>query len=186
MKRFLAGLTLALAIAVPASGAAAPSAKTTRHVHILLNAPEHVPTAAEWQGLGSDASEVLASVALDKKTLVLKRGRAATALMYFKTAASKQALTSIVTDAKSSLLLKGKAARSLAVSYQADALTHIEPMLSHDNKRMREVAIKAIGLVPASRSASMLRARLDKEKNDHLRGLLSATITRLAKTGGTK
>lgn len=187
MKRFLIGMTLALALAAP-NAMAAPSEKVTQQVHTLLSAPEDVPSAAEWQKLGTDAAEVLRTIALDEKTLVVKRGRAAVALQYFKSDASQQTLVTLVQNDKAFWLLRGKAARSLVVSYGDAALTHVQPLLAHDSKRLREEAIKAVGLVASEQSRAVLTARLPQEKSDHLKGLIRDTLSRLQKSqkGGSR
>ena len=183
MKRILIGLTLALALSATATVSAEPSAKVQRQVHTLLNAPEHVPSAAEWQRLGPDAAEVLVNVLVDGKTLALKRGRAASALAHFASETSKQALVTVVGDGDAPWILRGKAARTLAVSYQGDALVHVAPLLGADHKRLREAAIKAVGLVKVKQSRSLLEGRLSAEKDKYLRGLIETTLKRLAKGG---
>ncbi len=182
MKRFLLGMTLALALAAPNANAA-PSEKVTQQVHTLLSAPEDVPTPAEWQKLGSDAAEVLRTIALDEKTLVVKRGRAAVALQYFKSDASKQTLVSLVQNDKAFWLLRGKAAKSLVIGYGDAALPHVQPLLGHDHKRLREEAIKAVGLHASAQSRAALSARLPHEKNKHLESLIRETLARLSKGG---
>jgi hypothetical protein len=184
-KRIFLGLTLVLALAAPAAQAA-PSAKLTRQVHTLLNAPEHVPSAAEWQKLGPDAAEVLRSVALDEKTLLLRRGRAATALAYFPSTDSKAALVALVGADRVPWLLRGKAAGALAAAWRAEALAPLAPLLAHDHKRLREAAVKAVGLVETDEARALLEARLAKEKNDSLKKLIQATLARMEKKGGQR
>ena len=178
MKRMLWGVTLALALSVPTTALAEPSEQTVRQVHALLQAPEYEPTAADWQRIGPDAAEVLRDVALDKKTLVSKRGRAAVSLMHFKGDASKQTLITLVSDQKAYWLVRGKAARSLATTYQQEALQHIAPLMDHKSLRMREAGIKAVGRVVSNESVSMLKARLGKERSAHLKSVIQAAIKR--------
>jgi HEAT repeat protein len=184
MKRFLIGLTFSLALALPAS--AAPSAKVEQQVQVLLSAPEHVPTAAEWQKLGPDAADVLRTVALDSKTLVLKRGRAAAALGFFKSESSKQVLIAIAADTKAPWLLRGKAARTLASSWQNESLPVVQPLFSSDNKRRRAAAVKALGLVPTKESRQLLTSRSKVEKDAYVRDLIAQTLERVAPKGGSR
>jgi hypothetical protein len=181
-------LGAALTLSVSLDVAAAP-AKVTKQVHVLLNAPEYVPSAQEWKALGPDAAEVLREVALDKKVLVLKRGRAAIALTNFKNADSKAVLTQLVANDKVHWILRGKAAYSMATSFGSASLAHVEPLLAHKNHRMREAAVKAVGLVKTKESKALLEARLKIESKKHIRALLTVTVVKINKViakGGAK
>jgi HEAT repeats len=180
MKRSLMGITLAVALLAPAAAHAA-SAKVTQRVMTLLTAPDTTATATDWKAIGPEAEEALRDIALDGKKLALHRGRALTALVHFKSVASRQALEAVAADAKTPWVARGKAANTLAKSYGADALSSIAPLLSHSHKRMREAAIKAVGLVRAPASKTLLNSRLAQEKNDYLKGLIKTTLTRLNK-----
>jgi hypothetical protein len=186
MKKFLLSLPLLLALAVPATADAAPSAQVTRQVNTLLSAPEYIPTAADWTKLGDEAGEVLISVVSNDKATALKRARAASALVHFKGDAAKQALSQIVNDDKAYWLLRSKSALALAISYQGDALGAISPLLGHDNKRMREGAIKALGEVDTAASKQLLQSRRAAEKSSYLKDLIDTTLTRMNAKGGAK
>jgi hypothetical protein len=186
---FGAALALTVSLTLSVDGAAAPSVKVTKQVHVLLNAPEHVPSAQEWKDLGPDAAEVLRGVALNKKALVLKRGRAAIALTNFKSSESKTVLAQLVSDSNGYWLLRGKAAYAMATSFGSESLSHIQPLLDHDNTRMREAAVKAVGLVKTKESKTLLEARLKVESEKHIRTLINATVIKLSKEiakGGAK
>lgn len=175
MKRSFLGIVFAIALAAP-SVAAAPSAGVTRQVHTLLNAPEHVPSAAEWTNLGSEAGEVLRAVAVDGDALLLKRGRAVSALIHFESDATRAVLADLLTNADVQWLLKGKAATAFALAFPEDAVAELEPLVGHDDKRVREGAIKALGLVPSADAQSLLKARLSAETNEHLKSLIQSAI----------
>jgi HEAT repeat protein len=184
MKRILLSLPLLVALAVPATVHAAPSAKLTAKVHALLSAPEDITTGAEWMKMGDDVDDVLQSVVVDQKAKMLLRARAAMALSHFKSDASKQVLASVVSNSKTYWILRSRAASSLARTYQADALPLIQPLLTDSHKRTREGAIKAFGLVDTAQSKTLLQGRVSLEKNTYLKGLINKTLARM--NGGSK
>lgn len=179
MKRTLIMLGLAAVLTCGFDAAAAPSAQLREQVQVLLRAPEHTPSEKEWKALGPDAAVVLREIALNEKELVLRRGRAASALSYFDTAESRTTLTKLVKDDKAAWLLRGKAAHSLVRLDGEKSLAVVKPLLAHQHKRLREVAIKAIALVPAKASRDLLTARLPNEKNAHLRTVLKAAVKQI-------
>ncbi len=181
MKRVIATAGLAVALACGLSASAAPSKKLRSRIEVMLKAPEYTPSEREWTDLGPDAASVLRDIALNHRALVLKRGRAATALGYFKTPSARTALVGLASNDKAAWLLRGKAAHALALAYGVDSLSSIEPMLSSKNKRLREVAIKAIGAVPAKQSRQMLLARLPQEDNKHLRQRIEQATRKIEK-----
>lgn len=176
MKRMVIVAGFVAAMSCVASASAEPTPELRQRVQLMLRAPEHTPTAKEWKALGADAAVVLREVALNDKVLILRRGRAASALVHFDSSESRTALTQLVTNEKSAWLLRGKAARALVTLDGEKSLTVIQPLLAASHKRLREAAIKAIALVPAKASRDMLTARLPKEKNAHVRGVLERAV----------
>lgn len=181
MKRMLAMVGLAAALTVSFDASAAPSAELRQRINVMLGAPEYAPSAKEWTALGPDAAEVLREIALNRKILVLKRGRAATALGFFKTESTRLALSQLVGEQRGAWLLRGKAARALAHAYGAEALPVIQPLLASQHKRVREVAILAIATVPVLQSRSILVKRLPLEKNAHVRAVLTRAVEHIDK-----
>ncbi len=184
MKMLWAGAGLAGLLLFTGPAAAEPSA-VERQVRTLLRAPEAVPSAEEWKRMGPAAEEALRKVALDESALALVRGRAASALVLFKSAGAKQTLVALATDPKQPWLVRGKAARSLAVAYGDESVEIIAPLLSDTMPRLREAAVKALGLVDTAKSRAALGARASVESDSHLRGLIQATLKR-AGNGGAR
>jgi HEAT repeat protein len=157
---------------------ASPSATTTRRVSTLLAAPEHVPDAAEWQRLGPEAADELRAIARDERALVLRRGRAVTALAHFPNVATHQTLVALVRDERAPWLLRGKAAQSLASAYPAEAIEHLAPLLAHPETRLREAAIKAVGSLESAESRAALATRADVESKPYLVALIRDSLSR--------
>lgn len=186
MKRTLAMVGLAAVLTCGFDASAAPSAELRERITVMLGDLESVATEAEWKRLGPDAPQVLREIALDEKVTVLKRGRAATALGFFKTDANKRALTQLVQNDKNYWLLRGKAARSFANGWGAESLTIIQPLLNHQNKRLRAATVRAMASVPTVQSRQILSARLDKEPNTHVRTIIQAAVRHIDKIRGTR
>src|SRR5512145_2798450 len=142
MKRTLVMVGLALALGTSFTASAEPTAQLRERIGVMLRAPEYTPTEAEWKALGPDAVAVLREIALDEKVLVLRRGRAAIALGYFKTDSSREALTRLVVDEDAPWLLRGKAGHAMASAYGKDSLPLLEPLLAAKHRRLREAAVK--------------------------------------------
>jgi len=182
MKRSLMGISLALAMfacATPSTAEAA-SPEVEQQVMTLLRAPDTKATEADFKAIGPEVDDALRDIAMDKKRLVGHRGRALEALVYFKSAETRQVLETLTADAKQYWVVRGRAARTLALSYQKDALGSIAPLLNDKSKRVREAAIKAVGMVPVAESSALLKARLPEESSKYLEGLIKKTLTRLA------
>ncbi|HHH30188.1 MAG TPA: HEAT repeat domain-containing protein [Polyangiaceae bacterium] len=184
MKRSLMGFSLALAMfacSLPSTADAA-SPEVEQQVMTLLRAPDTEATEADWKAIGPEVDDALRDIAMNKKVLAGHRGRALEALVYFKSAETRKVLETLAADGKQFWVIRGRAARTLALSYQKDALSHIAPLLDEDNKRVREAAIKAVGMVRAAESSALLKARLPKEKSKYLERLIDETLTRLAQS----
>lgn len=179
MKRRLMGITLALALLAPAAAQAA-SPEVEKRVMTLLRAPDTKATEADWKAIGPEVDDALRDIAQDDDKLAGHRARALVALQYFKSPETRQVLEAVAADGKSYWVVRGRAARTLAISYQTDALGKIAPLLSSDQMRLREAAIKAVGQVRGSHSQTLLKSRLPNEKSEYLRGLIDETLKRLA------
>lgn len=184
MKRSLMGFSLALAMfaAAVTSTAAAASPEVEQQVMTLLRAPDTEATEADWKAIGSEVDDALREIATDKKVLAGHRARAVEALVYFQSAETRKVLETLAGDAKQFWVVRGRAARTLVLSYQKGALGHVAPLLNDDNKRVREAAIKAVGMVRDAQSTALLKARLPKEQSKYLRSLIDETLARLAKS----
>lgn len=182
MKRSLMGFSLALAMfacTVPSTADAA-SPEVEQQVMTLLRAPDTKATEADWKAIGPEVDDALRDIAANDKVLAGHRGRALEALVYFKSAETRKVLETLAGDAKQFWVVRGRAARTLVLSYQKGALEKVAPMLNDSNKRVREAAIKAVGMVRDPQSTALLKARLPKEQSKYLKGLIDETLARLA------
>ncbi len=182
MKRSLMGFSLALAMFACAATADAASPEVEQQVMTLLRAPDTEATEADYKAIGPEVDDALRDIAMNDKVLAGHRGRALEALVYFKSPETRKVLETLAGDANQFWVVRGRAARTLVLSYQKGALAKVAPMLNDDNKRVREAAIKAVGMVRDAQSTTLLKARLPKEQSKYLKSLIDETLARLAKT----
>lgn len=193
MNRFSAFLVLSAGLAATSTGAlpaalgfdallstasAAPSATVVEQVNTLLNAPEYVPTAADWKRVGPDGAAVLRTIARNPKVLVVKRSRAAVSLLHFPSADTSALLRELVTSTKTPRFLRGKGAVALAVHDGATALPILQPLLVASHKRLREAAIRAVIRIDDSKARAALSAHLKVESNGTLRKVIERHLSK--------
>lgn len=183
MKRLLTTMGVALALTFSVGAQADPSPEVRERVNMLLRAPEYTGSEADWKAIGPDAAEVLRDVVVDDHQLVSRRGRAAIALGFFPSDATKATLTSVI-QSDAHWVVRGRVARTLAVLSPTEAVALMKPLLRHDQARMREAAIKAYGLIPTAASRAALEGRLPDEKKESLQTLIRSTVARIAKREG--
>ncbi len=179
MKRTIAVLGLAAVLSYGFSASAAPTQQLRDEIQVMLGAPEYTPSKAEWLALGPDAATVLREVAQNRKLLALKRGRAISALSYFNTSATETVLTGLIGSSQEGWLLRGKAARAYALGFGAKSLPVVKALLSNQQKRLREAAIRALANVPVLESRQILEAHLRTETLKHLRAVTELSLRRV-------
>ena len=179
MKRMIAVLGLVATFGVGLHANAEPSAELRDQVNVMLSAPEYAPSEREWLALGPDAAQVLRDVALNRKVLAVKRGRAATALSYFKEESTRLVLTQLVSADKEAWLVRGKAARALTKGFGEQSLQAVQVLLKDPQKRLREAAVKAIADVASEASRRILQAHLTKEPARYLRLATEKAVARI-------
>ena len=161
---------------------AAVDAKVLGQVDELLNAFETIPSEVEWKTLGPTAGVALRRVAVDKTTVVTRRKRAISALIYFPDDATKTLLKGIVTNAAESYRVRGQAAFSLALTSGEAAIADLTPLLSAEKHRLREATIKAFARIDSDAVVAPLKARLTIEPKAYLKEAIQKVLSeRLAK-----
>jgi HEAT repeat protein len=167
MKQIFAIFAL-LTLIGAASVAAAQDAKTVSNIDEMLGGIESSPSADEWKKLGDDAPAVLLKIAGDSKQLATRRARATTALKYFPNADTQKGLNDLLNDDKTPMVVRRRAALSLT-AFGNDSLPVLETYAAHNDKRLRESVIKALGALKTPESKMLLEARLKVEDREYLK-----------------
>jgi HEAT repeat protein len=162
--------------ATAAAPAAAVQAEALSTVNELLNAFETIPSEEDWKKLGPNAGPVLRQVALDKTTVVTRRKRAITGLVYFGDDATKGVLKGLVGNEAESYRIRGQAALSLALVAGVDAVGDLTPLLAAPKHRLREATIKAFARIDSDAVVAPLKARLSIEPKTYLKEAITAII----------
>lgn len=177
MKRRLMVACLCLAcLGVAAPALAQDSAQARGQVEALLGGIEYVPSAEQWQALGPQGEAALREIAADAKQPRTRRGRAMSALAHFPSPQTQALVQQILADPGAPVLLKRKALRTATVAFGEQGLALAQPFLHHEDKRLRESAILAIGQLKTPQARQLLQARLDVEPAPYLKEVLHQTL----------
>ena len=143
----------------------------------LLNAYEHVATEAELRAIGEGVDAELMAIAEDAAVPLTRRGRAVSALQYFRTDAVRSFLETKVSAGDA--LVRRKAAYSLA-AFGAPAVGPLTAALGDADVQLRIAAAAALGTVGGEAALQVLRDRLAAESEPAVRDALTKAI------GGTR
>lgn len=192
MKRMVTAVGLALlmvggAFASPAwaqdgdtvAAATEVDEKLATQVKELLAGFEYVPTREDWAKLGPQAAGVLRQIAADPTASATTRARAVSSLGYFPEAGTESFLTALLAADDQPSLLRRKSLRALAFGFGDKALPQITPYLSNEDKRLRESAIRALGLLKVDAAREALQARLSQEPSSYLQETIRKTLTEM-------
>lgn len=192
MKRMITAMGLALLMLV--GGLAAPAwahdgdavkephevdKKLAVQVKELIAGLEYAPTREDWEKIGPEAADVLRHIAADPTASASTRARAISSLGYFPEANTESFLSTILAADDQPSLLRRKALRALAFGFGEKALPQITPYLSNEDKRMRESAIRAVGLLKVDAARETLKARLPQEPSSYLQETIRKTLTEM-------
>jgi HEAT repeat protein len=145
-------------------------------VEALLGGIEYVPSAQQWQALGSEGEAALRQIAADTTAPRTRRGRALSALAHFPSPETRALVQSVLADPGAPILVKRKALRTATVAFGDQGLALVQPFLAHENKRLRESAILAVGKLKTPQARELLEARLTAEPAPYLKEVLRQAL----------
>jgi HEAT repeat protein len=176
MRTFLSVVVLAIAL-TGACGASAQSTAPSRQALItMLSGFEDTPTLAQMRALGDGTVPMLVSLYDDPQVIQPVRLRAVEAMGAFSTPAARTFLLRVMREPGQSPIVVREAIEALAQSQGAAAIPDIAPLLSSQERPIREGAIEALGSIATPAARQALTAHLPSETDEALR----ARITTLA------
>ncbi|MEQ1505286.1 MAG: HEAT repeat domain-containing protein [Myxococcota bacterium] len=159
-----------LALLVPALAWAGPKRDA---VMDLLNAIEEPVREADLTALGDGVDAELMSIADDAAIPVSRRGRAVSALQYFKTEPVRVFLEGHL--AAGDALVRRKAAYSLAV-FGPSAVAPLSKALGDADVQLRIAAAQALGQLGDAAAHQALTARLGSEREPAVRDAITKAL----------
>ncbi len=165
---------LASVLLVAASASAEPP--SVDQVRNMLSAFEDGPSAETWRALGPETLVVLEQLYDDEGQQPFVRLRAIQAAGHYPTEDSRAFLKRVATREGQLDLHVRAAIRTMARAFGDSALADIRPFLTHRATAVREGAVLALGTIATPRARTLLRARLNVERNETVKATLQRTL----------
>lgn len=163
-------------LAILALGLSAPALAGEKHdaVMDLLNGFEDPVREADLAALGDGVEVELMQIAEDKAVPATRRGRAVSALQYYRTDAVRAFLEKHLADPHDGLIRR-KAAWSLA-AWGEPAVPLLTGALGDADVQLRIAAAQALGTIPHESAKAALRARLSAETESAVKDAIGKSL----------
>lgn len=178
MKNLFASL-LVLTLALPLSSAHGTPIDAGLRIKVLqvIQAPEYQPAPKVWKKLGVAAvNNLLAELALDAKSIVVLRRRAALALAEFSSPRTEATLRALIGDDLVPMGIRRQAMMSLGNAFPTKALDTLQPRMLTGNVHLREAAVLATIPLRDRRVEPLLQDRLERETEIVVRAAVERAI----------
>lgn len=154
-----------------------PNAPPTRErVRALLSGIEDVPGDADWRALGEGVLPILIDLYTDRNEPPFVRLRAVGATAAFPQPATRTFLLAVARAEGQSPLFVREALNALARGFGRTAVSEIASFLGHEERIVRDAAVRALGRVGGEQARSALRARLSAERDTAVRESIRAAL----------
>jgi len=182
MKRTLVAL-IVVALATMASVASAQHDPTIdpgvrAGVVELLGSFEVEPTQKDWDKIGPGAADVLVEIAADPRQQPTMRSRAVSSLVHVESD-QHELLQNLLANTDTPVIVRRKAMNVLAIKHPEAAIVALEPFVNSDQPRLRESAIRALGLVARPEARVLLQERLKVEPRKYLKDEIKVSLDRI-------
>jgi HEAT repeat protein len=154
--RTFSSIVLATLLALPSFALAQTTPSISRDALVtMLSGFEDVPTLAQIRALGPSTVPMLIALHDDTQVIQPVRLRAVQAMAAFTTPEARTFLLRVIHDPAESPVMVRRATAALAQSQGATAIPQITPLLTSQERAIREGAIEALGSIgtPAARQA---------------------------------
>lgn len=148
-------------------------------VDALLSGYERVPTEEDWKRLGPDALGVLEQIYNDPAALPSRRTRAVASMAQVDNPEAVSRLKAIVGDSAADPQYRSTAALALAYRTGEKSLPEVQPLLDHQDPRLRDAAARALGRVGTEDARKFLEERLGKEEDPAVREAIQQSLTKM-------
>jgi len=142
----------------------------------LLNAFEDVAAEADLKALGAGVDAELMEIADDTDVPLSRRGRAVTALHYYKTDKVHSFLDKHLSDKGLTSIIRRKAAWSLGSGWGAESVDDLSPFLADKDVQLRLAVVEALGAVGGADADAALKSRRPKEDNDTVKAAIDKAL----------
>lgn len=142
----------------------------------LLNAFEDVAEEADLKALGAGVDAELMEIADDDDVPLSRRGRAVTALHYYKTAKVHTFLDGHLSNEAMTSIIRRKAAWSLGTGWGTESVDDLSPFLSDKDVQLRLAVVEALGAVGGADAHAALKTRRTKEDNDTVNAAIDKAL----------
>jgi HEAT repeat protein len=169
-------LALACLLCAGVASAQTTQLPTREALVTMLSGFEDTPTLAQMRALGDGAVPMLVALYDDPQVIQPVRLRAVEAMGAYTTPAARTFLLRVIREPGQSPIVVREAVEALAQSQGASAIPQIAPLLSSQERAIREGAIEALGSIDTTAARQRLTQHLPDEHDTDLRARI-ATLT---------